>query len=53
MFGVIAAKRRSGGDDGREHRFGVASAWIGCDLHTQALDVSDAVGHLSLVEFYL
>lgn len=53
MFGVIAAEGRSGGDDGREHRFGVASGWIGRDLLTQALDVSDAVGYLSLAELYL
>lgn len=53
MFGVIAAEGRSGGDDGREHRFGVAGGWIGRDLLTQALDVSDAVGYLSLAELYL
>lgn len=53
MFGVVAAEGRSGGDDGREHRFGVASGWIGRDLLTQALDVSDAVGYLSLAELYL
>ena len=53
VFGVVAAEGRSGGDDGREHRFGVASGWIGRDLLTQAFDVSDAVGHLSLAELYL
>lgn len=53
VFGVVAAEGRSGGDDGREHRFGVASDWIGRDLLTQALDVSDAVGYLSLAELYL
>lgn len=47
---VVTAEGRRRSDNGGELRLRIAGRRVGGDLFAQALDISDAVGHLGLAE---